>query len=376
MATDWWTPTLIISLFIMICALASAVDITAFIDRLKKPKGIIIGLICQYGFLPLIAFFLCYLFNFDYETSIALILTSTCPGGILSNFFAFTIGADLPLSIAMTTASSLLSFAFIPLNSYLYIRLGLQNTNNIHNVKMDWGGLMISIFVLIAGIIIGLIFAWKKCKIAQKILAPLATLSLLFLIITSLIDNLTSEYPLYALSWKYYIAPLILTTIGWIFGLFFALILKLEKPSAVAVGIETSNQSTGVAIAILALSISNMDIYDRVVSIPGIYTLLTWLVNGIFVVIFLKFGWVDQQNDESITCCTLMRKYKNRNIKNDEIEMDEQCGENENINIQLKNTDEFDGKHKTNTGVVVDDDEEGDQQNENQQLKVENEFEH
>eukprot|EP01083_Nonionella_stella_P094369 264715_1 len=305
----WWAPSLILSLFLMMCALASAVDVNAFVQKLKKPKGIFIGLICQYGFLPAMAYGLCHLFNFDYESSIALILTATCPGGLLSNFFAFTIGADLPLSIAMTTASSVLSFAFIPLNCFLYIQLGL---NNPDGVSMDWSRLFISIIVIIIGVVVGLLLAWKKVKTAQRILAPLATLSLIYLIIVSLYDNFTSKYPLWTLSWTFYIAPLTLTVIGWISGLCFALLWKMPKSSAVSVGIETSNQSTGVAIAILALTVSDPDTYFRVVTVPGIYTLLTWIVNGIAVVLFLKLGWVneDRDGDQSVTCCTLIERYK------------------------------------------------------------------
>eukprot|EP01084_Bolivina_argentea_P000877 1607_1 len=361
MAELWWTITLIISLFIMICALSSAVDINAFLQKLKKPKGIIIGLICQYAVLPLIAFGLCYLFKYDYESSVALILTATCPGGILSNAFAFAIGADLPLSIAMTTASSILSFAFIPLNCFIYIELGLNSSSS---VNIDWSGLMTSIIVLIVGIVVGLLFAWKQVKYARQILGMLATLCLMYVVSVSLYDNFTSDYPLWKLTWEYYIGPLLLTLFGWIFGLIFALFWKMKKSSAVSVGIETSNQSTGVAIAILALSIPDIQIYDRVVAIPGIYTLLTWAVNGIFVVIFLKLGWVDEETDESVTCCTLIKKYKYRNKQDkeyvydsdqerDDHEYENKNGVNENVNIELKNTD---GHHQTN--IVVTNDEE------------------
>ena len=149
---DFSTPSLALCLFIMMCALASGLDLEIFKKRLKKPKGIIIGLVCQFGFLPLIAFALANAFNFDYETSTSLVLTATCPGGVLSNFFAFAIGADLPLSIAMTTASSLLSFAFIPLNIFLYITLGLDSDG----IEIDWVGLIGAIAILVIALLIGM----------------------------------------------------------------------------------------------------------------------------------------------------------------------------------------------------------------------------
>lgn len=306
---SWWTPTLVFSLFIMISAIASAVDLKTFWKRIKKPKGILIGLFCQYGLLPLLSWGLAKAFKLDYESSIALIITATCPGGILSNFFAFLIGADLPLSIAMTTASSLLSFAFIPLNSYLYIELALDEGS----IDMAWSGLLISVAVLLVGIIVGMFIAWKKIRLLQKFLGIFAGVCLAYLVIVSLYDNLTSDYPLNVIGWKYFIAPLVLTSAGWILGLSFALLARLPKSSAVAVGIETSNQSTGLAIAILALSLGDdTDVYDRVVAIPAIYTLLTWGVNLVMIMIFYPLGWVDEKTDDTITCCTLIRNYRNK----------------------------------------------------------------
>eukprot|EP01084_Bolivina_argentea_P154103 268659_1 len=305
----WKSIVVVIMLFVMICALASAVDVTAFIEKLKKPKGIVIGLCCQYGFLPVMGYILCIIFDFDYETSVAMLLTATCPGGVLSNFFAFTIGADLPLSIAMTTSSSILAFAFIPLNSFLYVQLGLDQGDS---VAIDWLGLFISTIVLLFGIVVGLYIAWKKILIAQKILAPMATLFILIVIVMSFYDNLTSDYPFYKISWKYHIAPLILSLLGWIFGLFFALLLRLPKPSSVSVGIETSNQNGALAMTILALSIPDSDIYNKVVVIPAMYMILSWVVNAFFVILFLKLGWVNDENDKSINLCKLIRNYKQR----------------------------------------------------------------
>ena len=107
------------------------------------------------------------------------------------------------------------------------------------------------------------------------------------------------------------IAPLILTTLGWVFGLLFALLLQLPKPSAVSVGIETSNQNGALAMTILALSVPQNDIYNKVVVIPAMYMILSWIVNIVFVLVFLKIGWVDTENDESNNLCKLIRNYKN-----------------------------------------------------------------
>ena len=355
MPQEWWIPVLIICLFMIICGLASAVDLKQFVASLKEPKGILVGLLCQYGMLPLTAWALTIGFNYDYYSAVALILTATCPGGILSNFFAFLIGADLPLSVAMTTASTILSFAFIPLNVLLYIELALDKGK----IPLAWFNLLISVIVLVIGIICGLLISWKEVAILKRILGVLSPLCLIFIVIVALYDNLTSDYPLNQLGWKYWIASLVLTTAGWLFGLLFALLWKMKKPSAVAVGIETSNQSTGVAIAILALSLADdPEAYDRVVSIPGIYTLLTWGVNLVFLVIFYYLGWVDDQteDDKSTTCCTLIDSWKNKSSSKVSESDDEYEKEHGDSGVQSANSMVSD---EVCHNVIVDDEEQG-----------------
>lgn len=97
-------------------SLASAVDIDLFMLKIKEFKGIGIGFVCQSIFLPFFAWALVEMLEFDTALGVALILTGASPGGVLSNFYAFAVGADLSLSIAMTTCSSLLSFITLTLN--------------------------------------------------------------------------------------------------------------------------------------------------------------------------------------------------------------------------------------------------------------------
>ena len=111
----------IVILFFLMASMASAVDMKLFISKIKEFKGIAIGFVCQSIFLPFFAWVLVELLNFDLALGVALILTGSCPGGVLSNFYAFVVGADLPLSIAMTTCSSLLSFATLTLNGYVWL---------------------------------------------------------------------------------------------------------------------------------------------------------------------------------------------------------------------------------------------------------------
>ena len=106
-----------IILFILILGLASQVDWAEFKQRFSKPYGIGIGLLCQFIILPLAGLASCRLFFPNNPVyGIPLLVTVCSPGGSYSNWWCSLFNSDLPLSMAMTTASSLLAVGTLPVN--------------------------------------------------------------------------------------------------------------------------------------------------------------------------------------------------------------------------------------------------------------------
>jgi predicted Na+-dependent transporter len=65
-----------------------------------------------------------FAFNFNLRLSIEavlLLLTTSSPGGSYSNWWCFIFNADLALSVAMTTVSSIASVVMLPLNLTIYL---------------------------------------------------------------------------------------------------------------------------------------------------------------------------------------------------------------------------------------------------------------
>ena len=131
MRTDVKNVLNLVVVFAILAALTSGIDLNQFKKKVKKPKGILIGLLCQFGILPVGSFLTAYILNntfdaFTQSQGVALIILGSCPGGNISNIFCFLWNADLSLSIAMTTASSVLSFIFLTANCALYIPIFTQ----------------------------------------------------------------------------------------------------------------------------------------------------------------------------------------------------------------------------------------------------------
>ena len=123
---NWWTAwsylSLILFFFVML-GLGASLEIKEFLLKLKKPTGIILGAILQFLFMPSCCYLLTQIFQIDGILSVGIILIGCCPGGALSNIVCYLFMQDITLSIAMTTFSSLLALAFVPLNLYIYLEL-------------------------------------------------------------------------------------------------------------------------------------------------------------------------------------------------------------------------------------------------------------
>jgi len=82
---------------------------------LQDRRRVLAGAILQYTIMPMLGFVLGGVLGLEPWLAAGLILVSCCPGGTASNVVTFIAGADLPLSVAMTTASTLSATIMTPL---------------------------------------------------------------------------------------------------------------------------------------------------------------------------------------------------------------------------------------------------------------------
>lgn len=310
----------------------SIVSIRQLKKTLTHPKRVLIGLVLQYGLLPAIAFGLTRCFNFNDIASISLILTSTCPGSIFSNIFSFMSDANLPLSVSMTISSNILSFASIPINSIIYITIAIDYNDLI----IDYISMLYFIPCIIFGFLVGLIITYFKHKLIRQICGIFGIISTL-----SLIGSMIAftSFTAYSYSWQYYIAPLLLSIIGWILSFILCILCKIDKSSAVSIAIEVSCQNTLIAVAILILSTNNNDDeWNESLFIPMIYPLFTWCINIIFVSFCYIIGWIDSEQNEdenegnyqgSLTLPIIFKNYRKYKKMNEPNEQREFCDESD-----------------------------------------------
>lgn len=66
-------------------------------NHLKRPFGILVGMFCQFIMMPLIAFGLLSVMKLSGLYAIGMLIVACCPGGTVSNIFAYFCDGDVPL---------------------------------------------------------------------------------------------------------------------------------------------------------------------------------------------------------------------------------------------------------------------------------------
>lgn len=165
----WMSPFLGLSMLGMGLTLTFA----DFKRVLAAPKNILLGVCLQYSVMPSLAFLISRALALPLDLTIGLCIVGACPGGTASNIVTYLAKADVPLSVAMTTASTLGAVVMTPLLTSLL--LGTL-------VKVDALGLLLStVQVVLLPVALGTALNQAFPETVQR-LTPLSTLSAVLLV--------------------------------------------------------------------------------------------------------------------------------------------------------------------------------------------------
>lgn len=92
-----------------------------FLALFKRPAVIGIGLLLQFGLMPLLAWLLGLLLGLPLAITVGLVLVGACPGGTASNVICYLARGDVALSIILTTASTFCAAILTPALTWIYI---------------------------------------------------------------------------------------------------------------------------------------------------------------------------------------------------------------------------------------------------------------
>jgi len=249
----------------------------------RHPWPIVVALVGQLLFLPLIALGLAWLFKLPPVFFIGLVLIACCPGGSSSNVFSKLAHGDVALSVTLTALSSIITLFTIPLIMSWATRLVGESVG----ISLPVGNLIKQNLVLMLLPVllgIGLHYAWPKAAgNIDKVLTKLAFPLLLVLITVFYIQHrhtILENIGLLGLC----VTALILLAVG--LSSLLSRLVRNNAPQRRTVIIEVGMQNAAQAISIAA---SPLIFANEEMAIPAIlYSLMMNVVLLIYVGIVRK----------------------------------------------------------------------------------------
>jgi BASS family bile acid:Na+ symporter len=142
--------TIVPLLQIIMFGMGSQLSIKNFADVIRMPRGVFVGIVCQFTIMPIVGVSIARAFGFPPEIAAGIILVGSSPSGLASNVMSFIARANLALSVTLTACATLLA----PLMTPLLMKLLAGQY-----VPIDFWGMMLSIVnIVILPIVAGLIF--------------------------------------------------------------------------------------------------------------------------------------------------------------------------------------------------------------------------
>lgn len=99
---------------VIMFGMGTSMSIQDFLGVVKMPKGVIIGMFCQFTIMPFIGFSLAKLSGFPPEIAAGMILIGCSPSGMASNVMSYLAKANLALSITLTSVTTLMAPVVTP----------------------------------------------------------------------------------------------------------------------------------------------------------------------------------------------------------------------------------------------------------------------
>ena len=253
MLTPLETQLLGVMMMVIMLGMGASLTFRDFLIAFKKPKGVIIGIVCQYGVMPFIGYLLAVVLGLPPPLSVGLILMGCMPGGTTSNIFTYFSKGVLALSIMMTSVSTLVAVVAVPA--------------------------LVAFYSGLAGVTGE--FAIPAANVAQVLVVLLVPTMLgiaviLFLVVSWVPRNyqLLLQTP-----WSVFFAAVGLGLFGMLLGYWLARGLRQDGNRSRTISLETGIQNGPLAVLIVTLTFQG-EMQQQVLLVPVLYSLFIVLTSS------------------------------------------------------------------------------------------------
>jgi predicted Na+-dependent transporter len=261
------------------------------------------GMIMQFIIMPCLGYVSIVIFHdqgLTYAQSITLLIVTSSPGGTFSNLWCSLFNADLPLSVAMTSFSSVLGIGFLPANIALYTNVAritgiVPMVNGNITKSVDFKSLATSLGLLIAGVALGLLASYKLGRRFRRVAHVIGSISGVILIALSAIFSALGSGG-NSKPWNqklgFYAGVGFPSIVGILITVLFSLLFcNHAKPDIMTIAVECAFQNIAIAASAAFNIFSTPNERAQALCVPVMYGGFAMFFTSVFCLIAWKLGW-------------------------------------------------------------------------------------
>ncbi|KAF5920365.1 ileal sodium/bile acid cotransporter [Diceros bicornis minor] len=283
---------LTILLALVMFSMGCNVEIKKFLGHIRRPWGICVGFLCQFGIMPLTGFILSVAFGILPIQAVVVLITGCCPGGTASNILAYWVDGDMDLSVSMTTCSTLLALGMMPLCLFTYTKMWVESGT----IVIPYNNIGTSLVTLVVPVSIGMFVNHKWPQKAKLILKIGSITGAILIVVTAVVGGI-----LYQSAWiiapKLWIIGMIFPVAGYSLGFFLARIAGQPWHRCRTVALETGMQNTQLCSTIVQLSFTQEQL-NYIFTFPLIYSIFQLVFAAVFLGIYFGYKKYYRKNNE------------------------------------------------------------------------------
>ncbi|MEO0370336.1 MAG: bile acid:sodium symporter family protein [Pseudomonadota bacterium] len=284
---DEFTQTLLgIMVAIIMLGMGASLTPRDFYLALRRPYGLMVGVLSQYGFMPFLGFLLAFFLVVPESIALGILLMACMPGGTTSNIFTYFSKGNLALSVLMTVTSTATGLILIPIILTVYAAA--------LDIEIPREDIIKVLFVLLVPVAIGMGIRRLSANVGATIEffgSILGVVFIIFIMVTWVPQNWQF---LMNTSGATYVAAIGLGIVGISIGYAFAKSLRLHPRNARTVALETGIQNGPLAIAIIVFTFPPEE-QQAIMAVPALYSLFIVIVSTCVTFVFRRANTAAEQ---------------------------------------------------------------------------------
>ncbi|MDA7799025.1 hypothetical protein N8943_00190 [Aquiluna sp.] len=269
-----------------------------FTLALRRPWGLVIGWITQFGIMPLTAYVLIVTVLLPFSSTEGILLVAlgalimgSVPAGTTSNLFTYFSKGNLALSVTMTVNSTLWAFVMTPAVLFIYSNfLGLDES-----LSVEFGELALVIFGLIVPVGLGMLVRRLSANVGAVLELIGGVFGLIFIPFLIIIWVPRNWELLMTTEWPTYVVAIGMGLVGITVAYYLAKLIRVHPMNARTISLETGINNGPLAIAVIvAVYIDNPGV-DQILLVPALYSLFIVLISTGVTFVFRRANLAAEQ---------------------------------------------------------------------------------